>query len=133
MKSDREHRVPLSKAALDLLQSLPIEKNNPFIFIGSQAGSGLSGPGMLQVLRRMGRTDISVHGFRSTFRDWAAEQTNFPRELAELALAHNVAGKTERAYQRGDLLKKRFALAEAWARYCTSPPAGGAVIPIRKA
>jgi integrase len=83
---------------------------------------------MTQVLRRMGRTDVSVHGFRSTFRDWAAEQTNFPREVAELALAHRVGDKTELAYRRGDGLRKRYALAEAWSRYCATPPATGATV-----
>jgi hypothetical protein len=80
----------------------------------------------------MHRTDVSVHGFRSTFRDWAGESTNFPRELAELALAHVVAGKTERAYQRSDMLQKRHALAAAWARFCFMPPAAhaGEVVPI---
>jgi integrase len=135
MKGGREHRVPLSKPALELLRKLPTEDGNGFVFVGSQPGSGLSSQGMAQVLHRMGRTDISVHGFRSTFRDWAAEQTNFPREIAELALAHNIAGATERAYQRSDVLKKRLALAEAWGRYATSTPAaphGPKVVPIRK-
>jgi integrase len=132
MKGGREHRVPLSKPAIGLLRALPTEEGNAFVFIGSQPGSGLSSQGMTQVLRRMGRTDISVHGFRSTFRDWCAEQTNFPREIAELALAHNVAGKTERAYQRSDVLKKRLALTEMWGRYATSSPATGVVVPMRK-
>jgi integrase len=134
MKGGREHRVPLSGAAVDLLRSLCSENHNDHVFIGSQPGSGLSSQGMWQVLARMGRSDVSVHGFRSTFRDWCAEQTNFPREVAELALAHHVADKTERAYQRSDLLKKRYALAEAWARYCSSPPvpAGKTVVPMRK-
>jgi integrase len=136
MKGGREHRVPLSKAAFELLWALPTEDGNPFVFIGSQPRSGLSSQGMTQVLRRMGRTDVSVHGFRSSFRVWCAEQTNFPRELAELALAHNVGDKTERAYQRGDLLKKRFALAEAWGKYCTSSPVaqpGSKVVPLHGA
>jgi integrase len=134
MKGGREHRVPLSGAAGALLRALHTEDGNPHVFIGSQPGSGLSSAGMTQVLRRMGRTDVSVHGFRSSFRDWAAETTNFPREVAELALAHAVGDKTERAYQRGDLLKKRYALAEAWARYATSPPTerSGKVVPMHR-
>jgi integrase len=134
MKGGREHRVPLSGSAGALLLALYREDGNPHVFIGSAAGSGLSSQGMTQVLKRMNRTDISVHGFRSSFRDWAAEQTNFPREVPELALAHAVGDKTERAYQRGDLLKKRVALAEAWARYATSPPVAraGNVTPIRE-
>jgi integrase len=79
----------------------------------------------------MGYGSITVHGFRSTFRDWAAEQTNFPREVCELALAHAIDSKVEAAYRRGDLLRKRRQLAESWARYCTSPPvAKGDVVPI---
>jgi integrase len=121
MKGGREHRVALSERAIELLRELPKDDGNDFVFIGSRPGAGLAKQGMVQVLARMGRTDVSVHGFRSTFRDWAAERTNFPRELAELALAHRVADKTERAYQRSDMLKKRFALADAWARYCSTP------------
>jgi integrase len=128
MKGGREHRVPLSAAAAALLRALPTETDNPFVFVGARPGSGLSSPAMAQVLLRMRRTDISVHGFRSTFRDWCAEQTNFSREVAEMALAHRVADKTERAYQRGDLLKKRFALAEAWSRYCAAPPTADGVV-----
>ena len=86
----------------------------------------------MQTLRRMGHGDVSVHGFRSAFRSWAADQTNFAREVCELALAHKVGDKVERAYQRGDLLKKRFMLAEAWSKYCSSPAAAKAtVVPMR--
>jgi integrase len=138
MKSGVEWRCALSQGAIDLLRSLPKEAEDGFIFVGSRPGAGLSPQGMTQVLRRMGRTDISVHGFRSTFRDWAAEQTNFPREVAELALAHRVADKTERAYQRADMLKKRHALAEAWSKYASTPlPAAaqepGKVVPMHEA
>ena len=73
---------------------------------------------MLKTLARMGRNEITVHGFRSTFRDWAAEQTNYPRDVAEMALAHVVGDKTEAAYRRGDMFEKRRQLAEAWAHYC---------------
>ena len=87
---------------------------------------------MTTVLRRMGRGDITVHGFRSTFRDWAAERTNFPREVAEMALAHAIGDKVEAAYRRGDLFAKRKALMEAWAKYCeTSAPTGDKVVPMR--
>jgi integrase len=128
MKGGEEHRVALSQRTIELLRDLPTEDGNDFVFNGSRPGTGLAQQGMTQVLRRMGRTDISVHGFRSTFRDWAAEQTNFPREVCELALAHKVGDKVERAYQRGDLLRKRFLLAEAWAKYCSSPPAAKATV-----
>ena len=126
MKGGREHRVALSQRALDLLRELRREGGDDgFIFVGPRAGTGLSNMSMAAVLRRMGYGHVTTHGFRSTLRDWCAEQTNFPREVAELALAHAVGDKTERSYQRGDLLKKRFALAEAWTRYCTSLPATG--------
>jgi integrase len=136
MKAGAEHRVALSERAIALLRELPTEANkanNDFVFIGPRPGNGLSSTVMTQLLKRMGRTDISVHGFRSTFRDWAAEQTNFPREVCELALAHKVGDKVERAYQRGDLLRKRFLLAEAWSKYCSSPPveAKGKVLTMR--
>ena len=89
---------------------------------------------MLQLLRRMGRADITAHGFRSTFRDWAAEQTNYPREVAEMALAHTVGDKVEAAYRRGDLFEKRGRMMEDWAKYCYTPSAkAGEVIPINKA
>ena len=83
-----------------------------------------------RLLERMGRDDITVHGFRSTFRDWAVEQTNFPREVAEMALAHVVGDKVEAAYRRGDLFEKRRRLMEAWANYCAKPAASGKVVTI---
>jgi integrase len=134
MKGGREHRVALSRRAVELLRALPSEEGNGFVFIGQRPGSGLSEAALAQVLRRMGRTDVSVHGFRSTFRDWCAEQTNFPREVAELALAHRVGDKTERAYLRADMFAKRLALAEAWAKHASAPPAPatGAVVPLRR-
>jgi integrase len=119
MKAAKEHRVALSQRAIDLLRSLPTEHGSEHVFIGPR-GNGLGGTTLVQCLRRMGRGDVSVHGFRSTFRDWATECTNFPREVCELALAHKVGPAVEHAYQRGDSLKKRFNLAEAWARYCRS-------------
>jgi integrase len=87
---------------------------------------------LLGLLRRMGRSDITAHGFRSTFRDWAAERTNFPSEVAEMALAHAVGSKVEAAYRRGDLFDKRRRLMEAWAEYCAKAPAEkGSVIALR--
>ena len=132
MKAKKEHRVPLVQAVLDLLQGLPREDGNHFIFIGAKKGAGLSKSPMPDTLRLMGRTGITVHGFRSTFRDWAAEQTNYPREIAEHALAHSVGDATERAYRRGDALTKRRLLMGAWAKYCSSPPVVAAdVVSIR--
>jgi integrase len=133
VKNAREHRVALSKAAVNLLRGLPHEAGNSFVFIGSRPGSGLARNAMAKLLGRL-RPGVSVHGFRSSFRDWAAERTAFPREVAELALAHRVGTEVERAYQRGDLLQKRFMLAEAWSKFASSPPvtkAGDAVVPMR--
>jgi integrase len=131
MKAGHEHRVTLPQAAVQLLKSLPTEDGNGFIFVGPRPGNGLSSTTLMQTLRRMGHGDMSVHGFRSAFRSWAAEQTNFPREVCELALAHKVGDKVERAYQRGDLLRKRFLLAEAWSKFASSPPAAKAsVVPM---
>jgi integrase len=92
-------------------------EGNPFVFPGARKGRPLSNMAMLELLRGM-RPRLTVHGFRSTFRDWAAESTNFPREIAEAALAHLVGNEVERAYQRGDLFEKRRKLMEGWADYC---------------
>jgi integrase len=101
------------------------------VFPGDRRGM-MSNGGMDMLLRRMGR-HVTVHGFRSTFRDWAAERTNFPSEVAEMALAHVVKGKVEAAYRRGDLFEKRGRLMEAWAEYCTNAPAAGTVTALRTA
>ena len=93
---------------------------------------GTAGMAMLVLLRRMKRDELTVHGFRSTFRDWAAERTGFPAEVAEMALAHTVADAVERAYRRGDLFQKRRQLADAWGRYCTDAPVAD-VVPIAAA
>lgn len=117
MKGGRPFRVPLSKAALALLKSLPRAKDAG-IFPGPRRPH-LSNGAMDALLERMGYAHVTVHGFRSTFRDWAAETTNYPRELAEAALAHVLKDKTEAAYQRGDLFEKRRELMQAWADYLT--------------
>jgi integrase len=122
MKSGREHKVPLSARALNILAGLPREKRQDgYVFVGARSGRPLSNMAMSRILRRMNFADLTVHGFRSSFRDWAAEQTNFAREVAEAALAHAVGDKVEAAYRRGDLFKKRAALMEAWAKYCARP------------
>lgn len=120
-KGRREHRVPLSAAAVKLLKGPRRVAGNPHLFPGTRAGKGLSGMIMTQQLKRLGHGDVTTHGFRSSFRDWAAERTNFPREIAEMALAHTVKGKTEGAYWRSDVIDKRRQLAEAWSRFCMSP------------
>src|ERR1043166_6891142 len=104
-----------------VLREMELVNNSDFVFPGTKKGQPLSNMAMLALKNRMGKKAITIHGFRSTFRDWAAEQTNFPREVAEAALAHAVGDKTEAAYRRGDLFKKRRQLMEAWGRYCVSP------------
>jgi integrase len=131
MKGGREHRVPLSAAAFAILDALAEDRRGDFIFPGAVTGKPLSNMAMLVLIRRMKRDDLTVHGFRSTFRDWAAERTNFQNEVIEMALAHAVGDKIEAAYRRGDLFEKRRRLMEAWAGYCTSSPPVGAVVPIR--
>ncbi len=116
MKMGVAHEVPLSPEAVDLLKKMPVYGH--LVFHGAKEGKRLSDMSMTAVLRRMGRKDITVHGFRSTFRDWCAESTTFPREVAEYALAHKLPDKVEAAYQRGTLLVKRIAMMKAWAKYC---------------
>jgi integrase len=129
MKAKREHVVPLSAAAIKVLADLgPLQRPDGFVFPGMRAGKPLSNMGMLTTLARMGRSDLTVHGFRSTFRDWVAERTNFPGEVAEAALAHTIENATEAAYRRGDLLEKRRKLMEAWARFITTPAGLEAVV-----
>jgi integrase len=133
MKTGREHRVPLQAAAVAVLDKLrAAHPNGDWVFPGPGRGQTLSSMALLMTLRRMKRGDLTTHGFRSTFRDWAAEQTAFPREVAEAALAHAIGDKTEAAYRRGDALEKRRKLMEAWAGYATAPVrAKGEVVPIR--
>ena len=115
MKAGEEHRVPLSGSAVALLERQPTREG--LIFPGFKPGRPFSNGAMERVLDRMG-VAVTVHGFRSTFRDWAGEATSFPREIAEAALAHRVGNATERAYRRGDALEKRRKLMEDWATYC---------------
>ena len=131
MKADKEHRVPLAEAALELLRNLYTETGNDSVFIGRQRGLGLGDRALAEVLARMGRTDVTVHGFRSTFRDWAAEVSHFPNHVIEQALAHAIGNAVERAYRRGDLFEKRRALMEEWAQFC-SRPATDIVVPMRR-
>ena len=132
MKAEKEHRVPLSGAALAIVNELAAHRRGDFVFPGGIAGKPLSNMGMLALLRRMERADVTVHGFRSSFRDWAAERTNFPAEVAEMALAHAVGDKVEAAYRRGDMFQKRRQMMDAWAKFCASPAiVVGDVVPIR--
>jgi integrase len=116
MKMRRPHRVPLSKAARAVLEQTPSDRRQGLIFPAVTVHK------LWKFLRAL-TADATVHGLRSSFRDWAAEQTSSAREIAEMALAHRVGDDTEEAYRRTDLLKKRRALMEAWARHCTSAPA----------
>lgn len=130
-KSGREHRVPLSNAAVALLKALPRFTGSSVVFEGAKAGKPLSNMALLQLLRGMRGDGLTVHGFRSAFRDWCGEATNFPREVAEAALAHVLSDKTEAAYRRGDALEKRRKLMEAWAAYCDRGKLPGKVVPIK--
>lgn len=123
MKARKEHRVPLADAVLRLLESLPRVDGNPYLFPGMKAGRPLSNMAMLMGLRRLKRDDLTMHGFRSTFRDWAGECTPHPRDVCEQALAHSLGNDVEAAYRRGDLLEKRRALMDDWAAYATTKPA----------
>ena len=135
MKGGREHRVPLSDRAVSILKGLgetySTDDDRP-LFPGQRVKKPLSNMALLMMLRRMERRDLTAHGFRSTFRDWAAEQTSYPREVAEMALAHSISSKVEAAYRRGDLFEKRKKLMVAWARYCGKGSGSGHVIPIRQ-
>ena len=119
MKGGREHRVPLSDRAVAILTAMLALQSSEFVFPGTKAGRPLSVMALEMVLRRA-KIDATVHGFRSSFRDWTGERTAFPRELAEAALAHLVGDEVERAYRRGDALEKRRALMAAWAEFCAS-------------
>jgi integrase len=120
MKAAREHRVPLSPRALRIVTDLQDRRTSDFVFPGEKSGRPLSGGSLKMVLRRM-KEGSTVHGFRSSFRDWAAECTNFPNEVCEAALAHVIGNKAEAAYRRGDLFDKRRKLMDAWAAYCGTP------------
>jgi integrase len=131
MKAGREHRVPLSERAMAIVEEMKAARfdGNEYVFPGGRARRPLSNMAMLKLLERMGRDDLTAHGFRSSFRDWAAEQTHFPTEVVEMALAHTVSDKVEAAYRRGDMVQKRRDLMEAWARYCETR-AGDNIIPL---
>lgn len=122
MKSRREHRVPLSPEAVAVLKSLQ-GQHPDFVFPAPSGGKPLSGMALLMLLRRLKREDVTSHGMRSTFKDWASERTDFPGEVSEMALAHVVENATEAAYRRGDLFEKRRELMLAWAKYCTEAAA----------
>lgn len=117
MKAGKEHRVPLSNKALKILKALPRGSDTDLVFPGMN-NKALSDMSLIAVLKRMGRGDLTVHGYRSSFRDWAAEQTAYPSEVVEMALAHTIGNKVEAAYRRGDLFDKRRKLMDDWAKHC---------------
>jgi integrase len=129
MKAGRAHRVPLSAPALTLLRQMEQQRSSDLVFPGRRPGKPLSSVVFFKLLRHMHRQNITAHGFRSAFRDFAGEQTNFPREVAEEALAHFVGDATERAYRRSDALEKRRELMQCWGDFCTG--ARGEIVPLR--
>jgi integrase len=138
MKAHREHRVPLSPRELSILTDMQAARegddDNAFVFPGRKAGTPLSNMAFLMLLRRMGRGDLTAHGFRATFKTWASERTSFQNEIVEASLAHVIGGKVEQAYMRGDLFDKRRRLMQQWATFCTAAPAQerqGTVTPLR--
>ncbi len=120
MKNKREHRIPLTDRALAILAEMAPLRNGPYVFPGQRDGEPLSTMALDMVLRRMGIENATVHGFRSCFRDWAGNRTNFPRELAEHALAHTIGDKAEQAYRRDDAVERRRPMMERWARFCST-------------
>lgn len=120
MKAGRPHQVPLAPRSMEIVRGQPTEG---YVFPGLRDGHSLSNMAMLGLLERMGRGDITVHGFRSSFRDWAAEKTSYPNHVVEMALAHTIGSAVEAAYRRGHLLEKRRQLMLDWARYCDRGPA----------
>ena len=133
MKAGHEHRIPLTARALEILHTLHKlrSEHNDHVFMGNARGKPLSNMAMSMLLKRMERKDITVHGFRSTFRDWASEQTSFPHETCEHALAHRISDKAEAAYRRGDQFEKRRKLMEAWAAFC-EPRKSAKVLPMKR-
>jgi integrase len=137
MKAHREHRVPLSPRALAILgdmEALYGGVADAYVFPGGKLGKPLSNMSFLMLLRRMELADLTVHGFRATFKTWASECTSFQNEIVEAALAHVIGGKVEQAYRRGDMFEKRRRLMQQWATFCTTTPAQelqGNVTPLR--
>ena len=132
IKTQREHRVPLSNQALAILRAQWKTRVSDFIFPGARDQRPLSNMALLVLLRRMKRDELTVHGFRSTFRDWTADCTAYPREVAEMSLAHAIGDKVEAAYRRGDLFEKRRLLMTEWAAYCDRVEPNAKVISLRR-
>jgi integrase len=131
MKAKKEHVVPLSDASLSVLEKMAGCRLGEHVFPGVKDGNPLSDMSLTAVLRRMNRRDLTTHGFRSTFRDWAAESTAYPSEMAEMALAHTISNKVEAAYRRGNMFEKRVRMMQDWAKFCTTVQKQGDVVPMR--
>jgi integrase len=127
-KSGREHRVPLSDRAVELLAKLP--RTSEYVFTGGRTGAQMNVSALRNALHRIS-ADLTVHGFRSAFRDWAAETTAYPNHVVEMALAHAIPNGVESAYRRGDLFEKRRRLMQDWADYCSRPNVEADVVPLR--
>ena len=127
MKAGVAHRVPLSAAAMAVIDRVGTLRESEYVFPGFRVGHPLSITSLHKRLVRLGYAHVTVHGFRSTFRDWCAEQTSYPREVAEAALAHTNTNRVEAAYRRGDLFEKRRQLMDAWCQYC-EPARTGVVV-----
>lgn len=131
MKAGVEHRIPLTARTLEILNAAEKVRTSDFVFPGQRRGRPLSSSALEMLLRRMKAGEVTTHGFRSSFRDWVGEETAFPRDLAEMALAHSVGDATERAYRRGDALEKRRKLMEAWAGFLAGGASDRKVVPMR--
>lgn len=130
MKAGKDHRVPLSGASKVILGRMAEIRCSAFVFPGQKKDSPLSNMVFLQLLKRLGRADLTAHGFRSSFRDWTAERTAFSRDVAEMALAHSIGDKVEAAYRRGDLFDKRREMMEAWASFCIISETKAEMLPL---
>jgi integrase len=133
MKARKQHRVPLSDRAIEILKQMQAQGGDVQVFAGRSADGAIATNVFHKLLHRMGHGGLTVHGFRSTFRDWAAERTNYPNHVVEMALAHTIPNAAEAAYRRGDLFEKRRRLMDDWATFCAQPAAEGErVMPIRQ-
>lgn len=132
MKAEKEHRVPLSDAAMAIIARMQVCRMSEFVFPGTKENAPLSDMSLTAVLRRMGRGDLTAHGFRSTFRDWCSESTAYPRDVAEMALAHTIPDKVEAAYRRGDLFEKRRLMMRDWGRFSGKMQTAADVVPIKR-
>lgn len=131
MKAGKEHRIPLPEKAIQLLKKQKELFPTGYAFPGMKEGKPLSDMSLTAVLRRMEQNEITVHGFRSSFRDWAAESTAYPNEMVEMALAHTIGNKVEAAYRRGDLFEKRRRMMQDWSNFCDTVIKAGEVIPLK--